>query len=124
VPGERGARLVEGLEDGSVVVLDRDPLGGERAVSIGRAEWAVRRPLLVQARRDDVIVEDSGLALSAHSAPPRIRRAETLSSWFHRSRPPWASITVSSRSLITSLLCLRFRLPSDRRVEFLEPVQR
>jgi hypothetical protein len=41
VAGKRGARLVEGFEDGSAVVLDRDALGGERAVPVGRAERAV-----------------------------------------------------------------------------------
>jgi hypothetical protein len=38
---ERVAWLIEGLKDGSVVGLDRDSFGGERAASVGRAEWTV-----------------------------------------------------------------------------------
>jgi hypothetical protein len=63
VSGKRGARLVEGLDDGSVVGLDRDPIEGQRAVSVGRAEWTVRHSLFVQARHDDDAVEDSFLTL-------------------------------------------------------------
>jgi hypothetical protein len=60
---ERVAWLIEGLEDGSVVGLDRYSFGGERAASVGRAEWTVRHSLLVQALRDDDLVQDSRLAL-------------------------------------------------------------
>jgi hypothetical protein len=63
VPGERVAWPIEGFDDGPVVALDRDALRGEDAVSVGRAERTVRRSLLVQARRDDDIVEDAGLTL-------------------------------------------------------------
>jgi hypothetical protein len=45
--GERGTRLIQGLNDGSVVGLYRDAFGGERAVSVGRAESTVRRSLFV-----------------------------------------------------------------------------
>jgi hypothetical protein len=59
VAGKRGARLVEGLDDTSIAVLDRNAFGGERTVAVRRAERAVRHTLFVQARRDDDIVEDS-----------------------------------------------------------------
>ena len=55
------ARLVERLDDGLVAVLDRHPFGGERAVSVGRAEWTVRDTLVVQAGGDDDVVEDARL---------------------------------------------------------------
>ena len=41
VPRERVARLVEGLDDGSVAVVDRTSFGREQTVSVGRAERAV-----------------------------------------------------------------------------------
>jgi hypothetical protein len=68
--------LVKGVEDGSVVGLDRDSFGGERAVSVGRAEWTVRHSLYVQACRDDDVVEDSRLSLERpeHAALDQARR--------------------------------------------------
>src|SRR5260370_6331160 len=42
-----------------------------------------------------------GWPLSAQRAPPLAPRTETASSWFQRSRPPCASMVVSSRSLIS-----------------------
>ena len=34
-------------------------------MSVGRAEWTMRRSLFVQAGRDDDVVEDSGLTLES-----------------------------------------------------------
>ena len=67
--GKRVARVIEGLDDGSVVGLYRDALGGERAVPVGSAEWAMRGPLHVQVHRDDDFVEDSLLALERPQTP-------------------------------------------------------
>jgi hypothetical protein len=55
--------LVECLKDSPVVGLDRHSFGGEGAMSVGRAEWAVRHTLVVQIRSDDDVVEDSCLTL-------------------------------------------------------------
>lgn len=102
VSRKRGARLIEGLDDGSVVGLDRDSFGGERTVSVGRAEWTVRRSLFVQARGDHDVVEDSCLAFKRpeRAALDQARRdvVQLLPTF---QAPPWASTTVSSRSLMT-----------------------
>jgi hypothetical protein len=62
VTRERGARLIQGLDDVTCGGLDSDALRGERATTARGAERMVRFPLLVQAGPGEDVIEHARLA--------------------------------------------------------------